>query len=99
MNKSNKVLTRISNTVDKTMEIAEKTQKIVLPGQSRRKMFLCIIGVGALTYLAAQMIKTGGLEVSIIWTVICIVAIIGFFFGANVLGDHLGEFLFKKKKK
>lgn len=99
MKENNKFLTGVSHTVDKTVEVAEKTQQIVLPGQGKRKMFLCIIGVLALTYLADQMIKTGGLTTAIIWTVVCIVAVIGFFFGTNILGDHLGEIITKKLSK
>lgn len=96
MKENNKFLTGVSNTVDKTVEVVEKAQKIVLPGEGRRKMFLCVLGVVALTYLADQMIEKGNLISPLIWTIICIVAVIGFFFGTNILGDHLGEILTKK---
>jgi len=94
--KPNVVSTAISNAVDKTVEITQKAQQIVLPGSGRRKMFLCIIGVGCLTYLIEKMIAKGNMDTVIIWSVCCLAGIIAFFFGFNIFGDHLGEIIAEK---
>jgi len=95
-NKPNAALTGISNGVDKIVEVTQKAQEIILPGSGRRKMFLCVIGVIALTYLIEKMIVKGNMDTVIIWSICCLAGIIAFFFGFNIFGDHLGEFLVKK---
>jgi hypothetical protein len=66
----------------------DEIKKSFLPGDGKRKLFLCIITVLCCTFLVFEMINKNMDPTFGFFTIICVV---GFFFGANVVGDHFGK--------